>query len=127
MNDNPRAFSNRFKVRHPRGNYPSEYQTGDYAATLHYLKAVQALGGKTADGAAVVAKMKELPTDDIAFGKGMVRADGRGLHPMYLFEVKAPGESKYDWDFYKLMSTLPPEQGAVPLKDSACSLVAGKS
>ena len=69
-------------------------QAGVYAATLHYLKAVDALGASS-DGKAVVQEMKKLPTDDPLFGKGSVRADGRKLHNMYLFEVKKPEESKY--------------------------------
>ena len=77
-------------------------QAGDYASTLHYLKALEAMGGNPHDGAKVVAKMKEMPTDDPLFGKGMIRIDGRKIHPAYLFEVKTPAESKYPWDYYKL-------------------------
>ena len=74
---------------------------------LHYLKALDALGGNPHDGAKVVAKMKEMPTDDPLFGKGVIRADGRKIHPGYLFEVKKPSESKYPWDYYKLVATIP--------------------
>jgi branched-chain amino acid transport system substrate-binding protein len=123
LNDGTRAFSERFKKRHPRGLYPGEYHAGDYAAALHYLKAVDALGGQSADGRAVVAKMKETPTDDPLFGKGSVRADGRGLHPLYLFEVKQPSESKHAWDYFTLKDKLPAEEAALPLKESVCPLV----
>jgi branched-chain amino acid transport system substrate-binding protein len=77
-------------------------------------------------GAAVVAKMKELPTDDPLFGKGKIRADGRALHPMYLFEVKAPSESKGPWDYYKLVRTIPAEEAFRPLDQGGCPLVATK-
>ena len=73
---------------------------------MHYLKAVAALKS-AADGKAVVAEMKKMPTDDPLFGKGMVRADGRKIHPAYLFEVKTPAESKYPGDDYKLRATDP--------------------
>jgi branched-chain amino acid transport system substrate-binding protein len=96
-------------------------QAGVYAGTLHYLKAVEA--AKSKDSAAVMAKMKELPTDDPLFGKGSVRVDGRKMHDMYLFEVKKPSESKGKWDYYKLVSTLPAEQAFRPLADSECPLV----
>ena len=97
---------------------------GVYAGTLHYLKAVAALGS-AADGKAVVAKMKAMPTDDPRFGKGTVRADGRVLHPAYLFEVKKPEESKYPGDLYKLRATIPADEAFRPLKDGGCPLVSG--
>jgi Periplasmic binding protein len=74
---------------------PTMSQAGDYASVLHYLKALDTLGGNPHDGAKVVAKMKEIPTDDPLFGKGVIRVDGRKIHPAYLFEVKKPAESKY--------------------------------
>src|ERR1700686_1833925 len=95
---------------------------GVYSATLHYLKAVAALKS-AADGKAVVAKMKEMPTDDPLFGKGSIRADGRKIHPAYLFEVKSPAESKYPWDYYKLIATIPADEAFIPLEKSVCSLV----
>ncbi|MGB6937444.1 MAG: ABC transporter substrate-binding protein, partial [Xanthobacteraceae bacterium] len=88
----------------------------------HYLKAVAALKSST-DGKAVVAKMKEMPTDDLLFGKGMIRADGRKIHPAYLFEVKKPEESKYAGDYYKLRATIPADEAFRPLKDGNCPLV----
>jgi branched-chain amino acid transport system substrate-binding protein len=94
---------------------------GVYAAVLHYLKAVEAL--KSDDGTKVIAKMKEMPTDDPLFGKGTIRADGRKLHPMYLFEVKKPSESKGPWDYYKLRATIPAEQAFRPIDQGDCPLV----
>src|SRR6201987_3135030 len=81
-----------------------------------YLKALDALGGNPHDGAKVVAKMKEIPTDDPLFGKGLLRIDGRRLIPAYLFEVKKPEESKYPWDYYKTIATIAPEDAAKPLE-----------
>ena len=103
------------------GRPPSFIQAGTYGAVLHYLKAVQAAG--TDEAKAVMAKMKELPTDDKLFGKGSIRADGRKIHPAYLFEVKKPEESKGPWDYYKLIGTTPAEQAFRPLSESACPLV----
>jgi branched-chain amino acid transport system substrate-binding protein len=91
LNDGTRAFSKRFGER-AGGKMPSMVQAGVYASILHYLKAVEAL--KSKDSQQVMAKMKEMPTDDPLFGKGYIRADGRKIHDMYLFEVKKPGESK---------------------------------
>ncbi|MDR3484858.1 MAG: ABC transporter substrate-binding protein, partial [Bradyrhizobium sp.] len=94
MNDQTRAFSKRFQERMKNKAEPTMVQAGVYAGLLHYFKALEALGGNPHDGAKVVAKMKELPTDDPLFGKGQVRVDGRAIHPAYLFEVKKPEESK---------------------------------
>ena len=91
--------------------------------SLHYLKALEALGGNPHDGAKVVAKMKEMPTDDPLFGKGSIRADGRKIHPAYLFEVKKPAESKDPWDYYKLIATIPADEAFRPLSESTCPLV----
>ena len=88
----------------------------------HYLKAVEALKSD-ADGKAVVAKMKELPTDDKLFGKGTVRADGRKIHPMYLVEVKTPTESKGAWDYFKIRATIPADEAFRPLSEGGCPLV----
>jgi hypothetical protein len=78
------------------------------------------------DGRAVVAAMKALPTDDPIFGKGSIRQDGRKLHPMYLFQVKSPKESKEDWDVFKLLATVPAEQAFRPMSEGKCAFVAGK-
>jgi branched-chain amino acid transport system substrate-binding protein len=94
---------------------------GVYSGILHYLKAVEALKS-AADGKAVVAEMKKLPTDDILFGKGSIDITGRALHPAYLYEVKKPSESKHPGDFYTLKATIPAEQAFRQAKDSGCSL-----
>ena len=94
MNDQTRAWSKRFSALASKNAMPSMTQAGNYAMVLHYLKAMEALGGNPHDGAKVVAKMKELPTDDPLFGKGPLRADGRRIIPAYLFEVKKPEELK---------------------------------
>src|SRR4051794_22831699 len=123
LNDGTRAFGKRFAGR-VHGRMPTQQQAGAYASVLHYLKAVRASG--TDAGAAVVAKMKELPTDDPLFGKGVIRVDGRKLHPMYLFEVKSPAESKGPWDYYKLVRTIPAEEAFRPLDQGGCPMVAKK-
>jgi branched-chain amino acid transport system substrate-binding protein len=120
LNDQTRAFAKRFAAQN-KGKYPTMVQAGVYAGTLHYLKAVEA--AKTDDGTKVVAKMKELPTDDALFGKGRIRSDGRALHPAYLVEVKKPSESKGPYDYYKVRATIPMEQAFRPEKDGGCSLV----
>jgi len=119
-NDKTRAFAKRF-AELDRGIHPTMVHAGVYAETLHYLKAVEAL--KSDDGTKVIAKMKEMPTDDPLFGKGTIRADGRKLHPMYLFEVKKPSESKGPWDYYKLRATIPAEQAFRPIDQGDCPLV----
>ena len=121
LNDANRAFANEFAAAN-KGNRPTMVQAGVYSAVTHYLKAVHALKSD-ADGAAVVAKMKEMPTDDRLFGKGSIRQDGRKIHPMYLFEVKKPAESKGPWDYYKLRATIPAEEAFRPLADGGCPLV----
>src|SRR4051794_29511830 len=123
LNDGTRAWSKRFIEQSPKKTMPSMTVAGVYAAVLHYLKTLDAMGGNPHDGAKVVAKMKELPTDDPLFGKGPLRADGRRMVPAYLFEVKKPEESKYPWDYYKMIATIPAEEAAKPLKDSECPLV----
>lgn len=123
MNDQTREWSKRFVKLSPKGTMPSMDTAGVYGVVLHYLKAMEALGGNPHDGAKVVAKMKEMPTDDPVFGKGVVRIDGRHIIPAYLFEVKKPEESKGPWDYYKLVATIPAEDAAKPLKDSECPLV----
>jgi branched-chain amino acid transport system substrate-binding protein len=120
MNDQTRAFAKRFAER-DKGIHPTMVHAGVYAAVLHYLKAVEAL--KSDDGTKVVAKMKEMPTDDPLFGKGTIRADGRKIHPAYLVEVKKPSESKGAWDYYKVRTTIPADQAFRPLADGGCPLV----
>jgi branched-chain amino acid transport system substrate-binding protein len=121
LNDQTRAFAQRYNPRHPKKIMVNEYTAGVYGTVRHYLKAVAAIGSAK-DGRAIVAKMKEIPVDDPLFGKGQIRADGSVTHPMYLFQVKAPSESKGEWDYYKLVATLTPEQAFGAL-DPACPLV----
>jgi branched-chain amino acid transport system substrate-binding protein len=124
MNDGTRAFSKRFAPQ-AGGRMPGMIHAGDYSATLHYLKAVHAVGvdRAKASGRAVVDAMKAMPTEDPLFGPGSIRVDGRKLNPMYLFQVKSPEESKYPWDYYKLLRTIPADQAFRPLADGGCSLV----
>ncbi|MSO85004.1 MAG: ABC transporter substrate-binding protein [Rhodospirillales bacterium] len=121
MNDANRAFAREFAPAN-KGSYPTMAHAGVYSAVTHYLKAVTELKSD-ADGAKVVAQMKALPSEDKLFGKGSVRADGRHIHPMYLFEVKKPSESKGPWDYYKVRATIPAEEAFRPLKDGGCPLV----
>ena len=120
LNDRTRAFAKRFAERN-RGIHPTMIHAGVYASVTHYLKAVEAL--KSDDGTRVIAKMKEIPTDDPLFGKGTIRADGRKIHPAYLVEVKKPSESKAPWDYYKIRATIPAEQAFRPLDQGECPLV----
>ena len=122
-NDNNRAWTKRWQAER-QGKFPTMIHAGVYAGTMHYLKAVAALKS-SADGKAVVAKMKELPTEDLLFGKGTIRPDGRKLHDAYLFEVKKPAESKYPGDFYHLRATIPAAEAFRPLGEGNCPLVKG--
>jgi branched-chain amino acid transport system substrate-binding protein len=125
LNDRTRAFSDRLWKIRPDVRAGMGH-VGNYAGVLHYLKAVEAMGGAAAakkSGAATVAKMKSIPTDDDAFGKGSVRIDGRALHPCYLFEVKTPAESKGAWDYYKLIATTSADEAFRPLAQGGCPLV----
>jgi branched-chain amino acid transport system substrate-binding protein len=121
MTDANRAFAKRMSDGN-KGIYPTMVHAGVYSAVTHYLKAVEALKSD-ANGTAVVEKMKATPSDDPLFGKGEVRKDGRHIHPMYLFEVKKPAESKGSWDFYKLRATIPANEAFRPVADGKCSLV----
>ena len=122
LNDQTRAWSKRYAEK-MGGKMPSMAHAGVYAAALHYLKAVEAVKDK--DSAKVMAKMKELPTDDPLFGKGSIRPDGRKIHDMHLFEVKKPAESKSAWDLYKHLATVPADQAFRPLTEGGCPLVKG--
>jgi len=123
LNDGTRGFSRRFSESMKSRAMPTMAQAGVASSILHYLKALEALNGNNRDGAAIVAKMKELPTDDPLFGKGAIRTDGRKIHPAYLFEVKKPAESKGPWDYYKVLSSIPAEEAFLPLSESKCLLV----
>lgn len=123
LNDKTRDFAARFSKRMKDGAEPTMPQAGVYSSLLHYFKAIEAADGDIHDGARVVAKMKELATDDPLFGPGSIRIDGRALHPAYLFQVKTPSESHGSWDLYKLVATIPGDQAFRPLKDGGCPLV----
>ncbi len=124
LNPRTRAFAERLRVRNP-ARRPGMQQAGSYSAAMHYLKVVADMGvaRAKADGAALVAQMKSRPTDDDVFGTGLIRADGRKIHPSYLFQVKKPSESKGAWDYYNLMGTTPAEEAFRPIADGACPLV----
>jgi branched-chain amino acid transport system substrate-binding protein len=121
QNDQTRAFAKRFAPQF-NGVHPTMVHAGVYSAVTHALKAVEALKSAS-DGAKLVAKMKEMPTDDPLFGKGTIRADGRKIHPAYLVEVKKPEESKYPWDYHKIRATIPADQAFRPLDQGDCPLV----
>lgn len=116
-----RAFATEFAKRNG-GSYPTMMQAGVYSAILHYLKSVEALKSDD-DGAAVVAKMKQLPTDDPMFGQGSIRKDGRKLHAMYVYQVKRPEESRGPWDLYKQISTVKAEDAFQPMAERDCAFV----
>ncbi len=122
QNERTRAFGKRFFDRMKR--MPTMNQAATYSATLHYLKAVQAAG--TRDTKTVLAKMREMPVRDAFTDNGFVREDGRMVHSMLLLEVKKPSESKYPWDYYKILAEVPGDQVFRPMKDGGCPLVAGK-
>ena len=121
LNDRTRAFASRLRPKTPK-NYPNAVHAACYAGTLHYLKSVAALGVERArDGAAAIAHMKSMPADDDAFGRTIIRADGRAMVTPYLFRVKAPSASRGDWDFYEPIASTPPGEAALPATD--CPLV----
>ena len=119
-NEETRKWSKRFYERFDK--MPTAVQAGYYSALMHYFKTIEALG-KDQSGDDVVAKMKEMETDDKLFGKGYIRPDGRKIHDMYLYEVKAPSESNEPWDYYKLVRTIPGEEAFRPLDKGGCPLV----
>lgn len=123
MNDGTRAFAKRFAERDPHHAMPNDMQAGVYSGVLAYLRAVARVGGNAEDGRAVVAAMKQAPSDDPVYGRTVIRADGRALHPVYVFETKPPAESKGGWDFLKLVSTIPADQAYRPLSEGHCPLV----
>lgn len=123
LDDGTRAFTARFQPKNG-GAAPTSNQAGCYAAVWHYLKAVRALGpGAGTDGAATVAEMKRIPTEDPLFGHGYVRADGRVIHAMHLFRVKAPAQSRGPWDLYDYVSSVPGDEAFRPLSQGGCPMV----
>jgi branched-chain amino acid transport system substrate-binding protein len=125
LNDRTRAFMARVKPRLPAGIYPNEVHAGNYSAVVDYLKIVKQMGvaNAKASGRATVAAMKAKPTDDDCFGVGSIRADGRVIHPGYLFRVKTPAESKYAGDFFETISTVPAADAFRPLSEGGCAMV----
>jgi len=119
MNDETRAFSNRFNAK--VGHMPTMIQAGLYSATMHYLKAIEAIG--TDEAPKVMAQMRAMPVNDFFAKNGKIRIDGRMVHDMYLFEVKKPEESKGEWDLYKLIATVPGDEAFRPLDKGGCPLV----
>lgn len=125
MNDQTRAFAERFSAR-MGGARPTMGQAANYSAAMLYFEAVLKAGGSD-DGAAVVAAMRDKGTyDDPLFGETEIRVDGRATHPTYLARVKSPDQSGGDWDFYEILRTIPPVEGNIPLEESkvaGCALV----
>ncbi len=119
-NEATRAWAKRFYDKMKR--MPHMGDAGDYSSTMHYLKAVQAAG--TDDASAVMAKMREMPINDFFATNGHIRADGRMVHDMYVYQVKAPSESKYPWDYLTLLKTIPGSEAFRPLAESKCPLIA---
>ncbi|HLH50713.1 MAG TPA: ABC transporter substrate-binding protein [Roseiarcus sp.] len=122
MNDGARAFAKRFQAAHPKKMMPNDMHAGMYSATAHLIKAM-AVVKSAADGLKLVDQMKAMPTDDPLFGKGSIRIDGRKLHPMYLLEAKTPAESKGEWDYFKVLATIKPEDAFRPLDKGGCPFV----
>jgi len=124
LNEGTHAFWERLKPKTP-SRPPNMVQAGCYAAALHYLKTVAALGpaAAKADGRAAVAHMKSMPTEDDCFGAGRIREDGRKIHPSYLLQAKAPAESKGPLDLLKVVATTPADQAFRPMSEGGCSLV----
>jgi branched-chain amino acid transport system substrate-binding protein len=120
--EDTRAWSQRFFKRH--NAMPTVVQAANYSAVTHYLKAVKAAGTK--DTAAVMAQMKKTPVNDFFAKEGLIRDDGRMIHDMYLMQVKTPAESKYPWDYYKILSVIPRDKAFQPLSLSTCPLVTKK-
>jgi len=120
LNDKTRAFAKRFAAKH-NGKMPTSVQAGFYSGALQYLNAVKAAGTDNAD--AVMAKLKEIKWDDPVFGQSYIRADGRKMHDMYLFEVKKPSESKGPYDYYKLITKMSAEEAFRPMDQGECPMV----
>jgi len=125
LNDATRAFAKRWSEVNKK--MPNLTQAAHYAATLHYMKVLDAVGeqdpGKMRDGRFMVHAMKATPTEDPVFGKAYLRADGRHIHSFYLFQVKTPAESKQPWDYYSLVKTFPGEEAYLKLDPAKCKLL----
>lgn len=125
MNDGTRAFAMRFQSQIPTNAMPNSAQAGQYSAVSHYLKTVARMGVERAkaSGRDVIAAMRASNPNDAIFGESRIREDGRVIHPIHLFEVKAPSESKGPWDILKLKATIPTEQAFRPIKDGGCPMI----
>jgi branched-chain amino acid transport system substrate-binding protein len=123
LNEETRKWSKRFQALHPRNNMPNDQQMGVYSAVVHYLKAVKKLDGEASDGARVVATMKEMPTDDVLFGQGYIRADGRKIHQNYILKAKSPETSKGKWDYFDVVGVVPASESFRPISEGNCPLV----
>ncbi|WP_149539773.1 ABC transporter substrate-binding protein [Siccirubricoccus phaeus] len=125
LNDRTRRFTAKMR---PQVSVPlCMTHVGGYSSVLHYLKVIADMGvaQAKASGVEVVNRMKAMPCDDDCFGPGSIRADGRKIHPAYLFQVKSPQESSGGWDYYKLLQTTPAEEAFRPLSEGGCPLVRG--
>ena len=124
LNPRTRAFAERLKTRNA-ARRPTMQQAGPYSATMHYLKTAAAVGVPQfkADARMAIEALKRAPTDDDAFGTGLIRADGRKIHPSYLFQVKKPSESKGPWDYYNLLGSTPAEEAFRPMAQGNCPMV----
>jgi branched-chain amino acid transport system substrate-binding protein len=121
-NDGTRAFGKRFLAAHPKKMMPNDMHAGMYGATAHLIKAM-AETKSAADGVKLVDAMKAIPTDDPLFGKGMIRADGRAMHPIFLYKAKSPAESKSEWDVFSLVSTIKAEDAFRPIEKGGCPFI----
>ena len=123
LNERTRSFMRRIKDKTSH-NWPGGASAGVYSNTLHYLKTIVAMGADdaTQNGAAVVARMKTIPTDDDVYGKGWIREDGRKMHDVHLFEAKRPEESTHEWDLMKLVATVPAKEAFRPLAPGECNI-----
>lgn len=119
LNDETRAWAKRFIDKTQK--VPTMIHAGTYGAVMHYLKAVEATG--TLDGPTVAAKMRELPVNDFMTKNGRIRQDGRLVRDIYLFRVKSPEESRYRFDYYELLATIPGEEAFKPIWEGGCPLL----
>jgi len=122
LNDETRAWSKRFIDK--TNKVPTMIHAGTYGAVMHYLKAVAAAG--TVDGPTVAAKMRETPVNDFMTSNGKIREDGRLVRDMYLFKVKSPEQSKYKFDYYQLLATIPGNEAFRPQEEGGCPLLSKK-
>jgi branched-chain amino acid transport system substrate-binding protein len=125
LNDDTRAFGRRYAARMKNNAMSDSAQAGQYSAVMHCLKAVAVMGvdRAKASGRDVIAQMRAIPVQDQIFGRSVIREDGRVIHPIYLFEAKAPSESKEPWDLLSLRATIPTEEAFRPLSEGGCPLV----